>query len=356
MKLNGKEIFHLFKGSLKDPFLYLGITSLILFGILSSSGSILKSLNNQRDFSFLTKAKVSKILPETLSPDLFLGPTKKFSPESPDFLLIEKISLAAASPPVMITSQALGIWLGESGIEDRREISEYLVEEGDSLWSIASKFKISLDTLLWVNDLNKNSIIKPGQKLIILPVSGVVHHVKIGDTISEIAKKYKAQTEEIITFNNLSQEGDIFVGDILIVPDGLMPLPSRYFVSQIPLASTYFFQPTQGRISQGLHWYNAVDIANSCGTPISAAAQGQVLKTRYGYNRGAGNYLTILHPNGVVTMYGHLANILVNPGEPVSQGQIIALMGGQPGIPGAGSSTGCHLHFGVIGARNPFAK
>lgn len=353
MKLNRKEIFQLFKGSLKDPFLYLAITSLILFGILSSSGTILKSLNNQRDFSFLAKA--SKILPETISQDLFLGPTKKFSPESPDFLLIEKISLAASSPPVMITSQALGTWLGESGIEDSREIREYLIEEGDSLWSIAAKFNISLDTLVWANDLNKNSIIKPGQRLIILPVSGVVHHVKMGDTISEIAKKYKAKTEEIITFNELSKEGEIFVGDILIIPEGVMPAVPKYLVSQIPLASTYFFQPTQGRISQGLHWYNAVDIANSCGTPIFAAAQGQVLKTRYGYNRGAGNYLTIWHPNGTVTMYGHLANILVIPGEQVSQGQIIALMGGQPGTAGAGRSTGCHLHFGVNGARNPFA-
>ena len=55
-------------------------------------------------------------------------------------------------------------------------------------------------------------------------------------------------------------------------------------------------------------------------------------------------------------MYGHIAASFVNPGDQVSQGRIIALMGGQPGTPGAGLSTGCHLHFGVSGAKNPFAR
>ncbi len=55
-------------------------------------------------------------------------------------------------------------------------------------------------------------------------------------------------------------------------------------------------------------------------------------------------------------MYGHIQTSLVNPGSQVYQGQVIALLGGAPGTPGAGSSTGCHVHFGVSGARNPFAR
>ncbi|PIZ77524.1 MAG: hypothetical protein COY04_00040, partial [Parcubacteria group bacterium CG_4_10_14_0_2_um_filter_7_35_8] len=45
---------------------------------------------------------------------------------------------------------------------------------------------------------------------------------------------------------------------------------------------------------------------------------------------------------------------IVNQGDQVSKGQVIAFMGGSPGTPGAGMSTGCHLHFGVTGAKNPF--
>ncbi|MDO8740792.1 MAG: M23 family metallopeptidase, partial [Candidatus Woesearchaeota archaeon] len=93
-----------------------------------------------------------------------------------------------------------------------------------------------------------------------------------------------------------------------------------------------------------------------CGTSIHAAAPGQVQKVKYGYNFGGGNYITILHSNGVVTYYGHLMTIFVKPGDMVDVGERIALIGGAPGMAGAGRSTGCHLHFGVVGAKNPLAK
>ena len=69
-----------------------------------------------------------------------------------------------------------------------------------------------------------------------------------------------------------------------------------------------------------------------------------------------GNYVTILHGNGTVTYYGHLMALLVRSGDKVYTGQNIALMGGAPGTAGAGNSTGCHLHFEVVGARNPLTS
>ena len=134
--------------------------------------------------------------------------------------------------------------------------------------------------------------------------------------------------------------------------------------AQIPTSQSYFICPIAlpCRITQNLHWYNAIDFSHGrCGDTIYAAAGGTVLKvkltnstSRLAYG-GAGNHITILHPNGVTTMYGHIATSFVSPGENVYQGQPIALMGGQPGTPGAGMSTGCHVHFGVSGTRNPFA-
>jgi len=266
----------------------------------------------------------------------------------------------------MVTPQVLGALVEAADYDwSQKEIVEYVVQPGDNLWSIAERFDISLDTLLWANDLNKNTLIQIGQKLVIPPVSGVIHHVQKGDTISAIAKIYKADSNEIIAFNNLLSGDDIYIGDILIVPDGVMPPPVVYAPQLVPLASSYFICPIAApcRITQGLHWYNAIDFSHGkCGEPIYAAAAGTVLKvkltsstSKWAFN-GAGNHLTILHPNGVVTMYGHLQASLVNPGDYVSQGQVIALMGGAPGTPGAGNSTGCHVHFGVSGARNPFAQ
>lgn len=299
--------------------------------------------------------------------NLFLGPVNKFSLESPDFLLIQRNSLRASLPPTSFSSQVLGALVGYGDLPDtRREVVEYIIEPGDSLWSIAREFNVSLDSILWANELRQSSIIQPGQKLVIPPVSGVIYHVKSGDTISQIAQTHKGKVSEIIAFNELSSEGDIFIGDILVIPDGVMPPPSSMAAPiYIPLAKSYFICPIASpcRITQGLHWYNAVDFSHGkCGEPVYAAAAGTVLKvkltnstSRWAFG-GAGNHLTILHPNGVVTMYGHISKSLVIPGQSVSQGQMIALVGGQPGTPGAGSSSGCHVHLGVSGARNPFVR
>lgn len=347
-----KETSKFFKrGNLKDPFLCFKIILLILFiGFVFKSGSTDNPLLTENSLAFLSNSQP------------FVVP-QEIEKESPDFNLIQKNSLLAVSPPIMVTPQVLGALAEASNFEEiQNEIVEYIVESGDNLWGIAEKFNISLETIISVNELNKNSNLIPGQKLVILPVSGLIHHVSKGNTLSGIAETYKAKINEIVSFNELSQQGDIYIGDILIIPGGIMP-PKPSFVEYTPLASSYFICPISlpCRVTQRLHWYNAIDFSHGkCGEVILAAAAGEVLKVKLtnstwrGAFGGAGNHLTILHPNGVVTLYGHLSGAIVQPGDWVSQGQIIAFMGGQPGSPGAGNSTGCHLHFGVIGAVNPF--
>ena len=275
---------------------------------------------------------------------------------SPEISLVQENSLDGFSLPQSFSPQVLGALLGQDLPQERKEIIDYVVQDGDTLKSIAQKFEISLETLLWANNLTKNSKIKAGDDLVVLPVSGTVHIVKSGDTLSGIAKIYKGKSEDIIAFNELSNDADIYIGDILVIPDGIMPTKPQ-IIPQIALPDNYFIFPVQGRITQGLHWHNAVDIANKCGTPIYAAAAGEVLKVKYGWNMGMGNYLTISHNDGkIVTTYAHLSWIFVSPEEKVELGQKIALVGGQPGTSGVGRSTGCHLHFGVTGAKNFLAK
>jgi LysM repeat protein len=364
-KLKGKVINLLNKtrSLFKTPCFCVAVSAVFLFASIPfACGWLLESAEYKDNFSFFFDRPCKE--------SLFVSATNSLAFEAPELLLIGNSSIKASSPPNTFSSQVLGSLIaGTYEEEERRIITEYIVEEGDSLWSLSSKFDVSLETILWANDLDKNSIIKPGDKLVILPVSGIVHHVKPGDTVSQVAENYKAEKEEIVAFNRLTSENDIYIGDILIVPEGEMPPPvikKEYSPASLPLANSYF-PPVSSPyiITQGLHWYNAIDfshVGGACGKPIFAAAAGEVIKvaitsstSRLAYG-GAGNHITILHPNGVTTMYGHVSASLVGPGEVVSQGQLIALMGGQPGTPGAGLSTGCHLHFGVSGDKNPFAR
>ena len=277
----------------------------------------------------------------------------------PEEALVEENSFFGFSSPINITNYSLAIETsGVGSYNPEPEIKEYIVQKGDTISGIAKKFHISTDTILWANNLSSRSVIKPGQKLVILPVSGVLHLVKKGDTISSIAKTYQVDQKEILSFNHIEDGSKIYIGDLLIVPGGKMP-KKTYVSSQVvnsTLPATYFICPIPSpcRITQGLHWYNAVDFSNGkCGEPVYAAAGGTIQRT--GYNRIAGNYIRILHPNGVITFYGHLSKILVTPGQKVSQGQIIGYTG-YSGYTIPAGPKGCHLHFDVRGARNPFAK
>ena len=142
------------------------------------------------------------------------------------------------------------------------------------------------------------------------------------------------------------------------------PRPTPYYG---PSLDGYFIFPTTGYNQGRLHPYNAVDISrgDDClyeNIPVFAAASGLVTaayptqSTARWANSGYGNYFIILHPNGVTTLYSHLKNILVTAGQYVNQGSVVAFMGGYPRTPGAGNSTGCHLHFGVRGAAQPFVR
>ena len=90
----------------------------------------------------------------------------------------------------------------------------------------------------------------------------------------------------------------------------------------------------------------AVDIRAKQSTPITAPAEGYVLKVR---DAGMGySYVSLIHADGLSTVYGHVSKIFVKQDEYVARGETIALSGGMPGTPGAGRlSSGPHLHFEV---------
>ncbi len=243
----------------------------------------------------------------------------------------------------------------------RKEVAEYVVKSGDTPEDIANSFDISTYTLLWANNLKDGSIIHPGDRLIILPINGVRVKVAANDTIVSLAKKYKGKEDEIVAFNSSSENEGLRAGDYIIIPGGEMPASAKAapakpkysaprYASSVQPANNWLIWPTTGHNWGRIHASNGVDVANRCGTPIYAAAAGQViLSDGTGWNGGYGKYIQIQHSNGVVTLYAHNSQLLVSAGESVVQGQLIAYMGT------TGRSTGCHLHFEVRGAKNPLA-
>lgn len=235
-------------------------------------------------------------------------------------------------------------------------VSVYIVRRGDTLSDIAKMFEVTPNTIIWANDLKSASSIREGDELVILPISGVKHIVRKGDTLQSIAKKYNGDAYEISQFNDLSSNATLAIGTEIIIPDGeATPTVSKSSGSNTGATVTsgaksgYFIRPTSGRKSQGLHGRSrsGIDIANSKGTAIYAAAEGKVIVAKVGgWNGGYGNYIVIQHGNGMQSLYAHLSSVNVSRGQSVAQGELIGGMGS------TGNSTGSHLHFEILGAKN----
>ena len=119
----------------------------------------------------------------------------------------------------------------------------------------------------------------------------------------------------------------------------------RVGTKEIPGVGTgSFIMPAKGRLSSpfGSRWgrlHRGIDIAASTGTPIYASDRGVVVCAEY--KNSYGNLVKIDHKNGFVTYYAHCSELLVNEGEIVTQGQMIAKVGN------TGNSTGPHCHFEI---------
>ena len=111
------------------------------------------------------------------------------------------------------------------------------------------------------------------------------------------------------------------------------------------LQQPLYVMPTKGIFTSnfGYRWgvlHAGIDLANSIGTPILAVSDGVVIDA--GPTAGYGMWVKLRHPDGTVTLYGHVNSVLVSVGQSVMAGDQIATMGNR------GNSTGPHLHFEVL--------
>lgn len=281
--------------------------------------------------------------------------------ENNDWLVFNNEGDSILKPKVIIIGDSETAGADSTATVQRTSIVYYTVQMGDTVSTIARKFNISINTIIWANDLTSYGFIKPGQQLTILPYSGIIYTVKTGDTLSRIASKYNIDTDKILSCNNLGNS--LKIGQKIIVPGAqklaeAAPTPSRTTRSytgisiikdiikapSAPVSGGRMAWPTRGyRITQYYSWkHTGVDIGNKVGTPIYAADDGVVIIASGGYNGGYGNTIVIDHGNGKKTRYGHASKIFVKVGDEVEKGENIAAMGS------TGRSTGSHLHFEVL--------
>ncbi|HEX3722091.1 MAG TPA: M23 family metallopeptidase [Nitrolancea sp.] len=267
------------------------------------------------------------------------------------------------------------------------QATDYVVKAGDTLHAIADHYGISTASIIAANNLANPNLIMPGEHVNVPSGGGssastaqsVTITVAQGNTINWLAEHYGVSAASIVSANSLANPNLIIVGQKLVIPGGSSASGSSDTTASLqsssaatPVASSApaapaapaatapasqgFIWPVQGTITQPFgptsltlepayegyaHFHQGLDIANAMYTPIHAAAAGTVIFAGWS-NSGYGFCVQIDHGNGLVTLYGHMAQQpSVSVGETVTQGELIGKMGS------TGASTGPHTHFAV---------
>ena len=250
----------------------------------------------------------------------------------------------------------------------------YTVKSGDSYYSIAGEYGISVDTLMKMNPGYDPKILRVGDVLTIsnaVPyltvvnverqcyVQDVPYPVEYTDDASMYQGEYKVTspgvygkadvTANVTYINGTETEREIVASVTLSQPvteqqlRGTKERPSWYPTGSFGWPCNGIITSYFGRRNTGIRgastYHEAIDIANGYGTPIYASDGGTVIYS--GWMGGYGYLVKIDHGNGYVTYYGHNSSLLVSVGEHVHKGQQIARMGS------TGISSGNHCDFRI---------
>ncbi len=259
-------------------------------------------------------------------------------------LLCTFLLWTGSSPAIAALNQAGFIPCNAGKKQVTGSYKSYYVRPGDNLWDLSQTYQVELKTLMRINKLDQNSVLRVGQRLEIPGGQVRVHIIRPGETLWDIARNYNVDLNELQRLNSNKQACNLKIGDPIKLPHNSAQVafsesvkPSRSIVSR-------FVWPIRGTITSKYGWrssgfHHGLDIAGDLGDPVQAAAGGVVSFT--GYISLYGNTVIIDHPNGKQTLYAHLNETKIKSGDRVARGAIIATVGS------TGRSTGPHLHFEI---------
>lgn len=249
----------------------------------------------------------------------------------------------------------------EADLEKRGKpllLTEYVVKDGDSLWTIANKFDLDLDTIIGSNKISNINHLKLGTVLRIPNQDGIFIKVAKNDTVAKLADKHGSYKQAVYAANLMSDETQLKIGSEIFLPGAKVAAvtasagrtSARAARTTVTTSSRKFRWPVMGKISSVFGWrrspfgrrrvfHSGLDVRAPRGRGIVAAGDGRVVHS--GWMGGYGKTIVISHPGGISTLYGHCSSLLVRNGATVRSGQQIARVGS------TGRSTGNHLHFEV---------
>lgn len=224
-----------------------------------------------------------------------------------------------------------------------RKYRTHTVRSGDTLWSLARRYRVTADSILTMNKISQAHRLSPGDDLKVPTYSGVFYDVRRGDTVESIARTFGVEPETVREWNDIGSF--LATGATLFLRDGKLPNHLRGAAYGVNFAMPVrgFLTSTYGMrvhpILQKPIFHTGVDIGANTGEPVLAADEGTV--TFAGENGHYGKLVVIRHPSGYESAYGHLNTVSARGGQKVRRGEGIGTVGS------TGLSTGPHLHFEV---------
>lgn len=230
-----------------------------------------------------------------------------------------------------VIAQNLSVSQQSSFSRDIVKYTDYTIQEGDSLDSIAQKFGLSRETIISVNQIRNTTSLWIGSTLSIPDRDGTMYTVKEGDTLSSIVQQLNLSLgwKALSDVNGLKSD-EVEPGQKLFIPLESVQESGTLSVQEEPT----FVLPASDAVTVGLYnqkvpnpiGTNAIQLDGILmqaaeGTAVCASEAGTVIDK--GFNDNGSGFVKILHSSGYTTFYNYLSEVCVNTTDRVSKGDIL---------------------------------